>query len=340
MFTLNRQHLISISPESIQEGNIHFNLYVSDADRILLFCRSGFNVTRKQIEYLRVTGKPLFICSSELAKFTEYFFNAFDSFLALKGYSAASKAECLYENCCYAGAQVFDPGKENISLEKAVGTVDAVLEYLYREPGNSRYLLNFAKANPHPANHGINSMIYSLFMGLALLPARRKDLLKLGVAALLHDIGKSRIHQAILRKRDTLTESEMKTIRRHPVWSQEIIVNNNMADDIAAAVRGHHERWDGKGYPDGLSKYDIPLFARIIAIADSYDFITSEKAFNGKKANAEAMETMLKEIGKFDPELIQVFRNILVNGPDTLAKLIGQSNKATGLLFSSCQQPA
>ncbi len=123
----------------------------------------------------------------------------------------------------------------------------------------------------------------------------------LRAAAALHDVGKINTPRAVLHKPGQLTEVELALIKLHPVDGAEIV--STLGDpDLTAMVRHHHERLDGTGYPDRLVGSEIPLGARIIAVADTYDAITSTRPYRSAKAHATAMEILEHESGsRLDP---------------------------------------
>ncbi|HCZ06219.1 MAG TPA: hypothetical protein DHV12_03650 [Thermotogae bacterium] len=135
----------------------------------------------------------------------------------------------------------------------------------------------------------------------------RETVKRLYWAGLLHDIGKIFIPQAVLNKPGKLDEEEYELVKIHPLKSEELIRELEGMEDIALWVRHHHERWDGKGYPDGLSNGDIPLPSRILAVVDSYDAMITErpyrKALTRQGAIQELRENSLKQ---FDPQVVEV----------------------------------
>ena len=135
---------------------------------------------------------------------------------------------------------------------------------------------------------------------------------KIKTAAKLHDIGKIGINDDILNKPTKLTEEEFAVIMDHPVMGYEIIKKIKAMGDIAKIIRHHHERYDGNGYPDGLKGENIPLGSRIIAIADSFDAMTSKRAYRNSFTMAQAIEELRKNAGKqFDPALVEVFASVI-----------------------------
>ena len=127
-------------------------------------------------------------------------------------------------------------------------------------------------------------------------------------AAVLHDVGKIGVSEAILNKEGKLLDSEWNAIRNHPVMGQNIIKGIKFLSATEDVVRHHHERYDGKGYPDGVKGKDIPLGARIIAVADTYDAITSDRSYRKGATHDIAIAEIKKVAGtQLDPEIVEVF---------------------------------
>lgn len=139
-------------------------------------------------------------------------------------------------------------------------------------------------------------------------------------AAILHDLGKIGISRTILHKPDFLTEIEFVEIRKHPEIGEKICAPLRFADIKLPVIRHHHERFDGKGYPDGLRGDDIPLGARIMAITDAFDAMTSDRPYRGAMSIDKAMDILNEEAGKqWDNELIEIFIRILsLDPPDEI----------------------
>jgi len=131
-------------------------------------------------------------------------------------------------------------------------------------------------------------------------------------AAVLHDLGKIGISDRILLKKAKLTKREFEEIKKHPQIAADIIRPIQFMHDIVPLVLYHHERWDGKGYPAGLKGEEIPIGARIIAIADVYQALTSNRPYRKAFAKKEAMSIVRKGAGtQFDPRIVEVFLKIL-----------------------------
>ncbi|MDI6453800.1 HD-GYP domain-containing protein, partial [Peloplasma aerotolerans] len=134
------------------------------------------------------------------------------------------------------------------------------------------------------------------------------DINKLKAISHLHDIGKISIDEGILNKPDKLTDEEWEKIKKHPEIGARIISSSSEYVVIADDILAHHERFDGKGYPKGISGKNIPLRARIISIVDSYDAIISDRPYRKAMTHQEAIDEIIKCSGtQFDPELVEVF---------------------------------
>jgi diguanylate cyclase (GGDEF)-like protein len=125
-------------------------------------------------------------------------------------------------------------------------------------------------------------------------------------AAMIHDIGKIGVPDAILSKPDKLTPHERDVVEEHPLIAVRILSRMSFLEKEMSIVRHHHEKWNGQGYPDGLSEHSIPLGARIMAVADTFDALTSRRSYHGSLPLAEAMEILVDSAAyEFDPEVIK-----------------------------------
>jgi putative two-component system response regulator len=149
------------------------------------------------------------------------------------------------------------------------------------------------------------------FVSFLGLPNRDRDEMK--KAGILHDIGKIGLSSSLLRKPGNLSEEEIKTIKRHVELGEEICRPLLSMKKILPAIRHHHERWDGNGFPDRLAGESIPVIARILAIVDAFDAMVSVRPYRNRKSVKNALETMQSEQyqGQWDPELIGYFLEMM-----------------------------
>ena len=132
----------------------------------------------------------------------------------------------------------------------------------------------------------------------------------------MHDIGKIGIRDDILLKPGKLTDEEFEQIKTHPAKSQEIVGSLPFLEEVSLLVRYHHERYDGRGYPDGKSGEDIELGSRILAVSDSFDAMTTDRPYRRRLPLDQAKAELLRcKLTQFDPKIVDYFIAILENNP-------------------------
>lgn len=144
----------------------------------------------------------------------------------------------------------------------------------------------------------------------------RERLRAIGYAGMLHDVGKLGVPTKVLQKEGPLTEEEFAAIQLHPMRGLEIVRGIDFLDEAYAGIMHHHERHDGKGYPMGLAGDEIPEFARIIAVADAFDSMTSDRSYRGARPVEVAVGELHKNAGtQFDPVMVAAFARALERRP-------------------------
>jgi len=166
--------------------------------------------------------------------------------------------------------------------------------------------------DPYTSGHSVRVAALSASIATTLgLPPRQVEDISLGGE--LHDIGKIGLRDAVLHKAGPLTDEEFAEVRRHMVLGAEMLsVVQEERPDIVGVVRSHHERMDGKGFPDGLAGEAIPMSARIVAVADAFDAMTSSRAYRaGVGRDVALAEIELCCNGQFDPDVVRALRTTL-----------------------------
>jgi putative nucleotidyltransferase with HDIG domain len=197
--------------------------------------------------------------------------------------------------------------------------------------------------DPYTSGHSSRvadvTLLITEYMGIA-----GDELETIHMAAHLHDIGKMAISEEILQKPGKLEPCEWDAIRRHPVVGYDILSRSHSLADIAKIVLHHHERWDGKGYPDGLSAYDIPFGSRIIALADSIDAMIYKRPYRPAFSLDECLKRLKEGIGtQYDPDIADAAIAVCFNegvrcalNPETAKRLVwftslyGPASSASG----------
>ncbi len=176
--------------------------------------------------------------------------------------------------------------------------------------------------SPYAKKHSENVTQYTIGIAKTMnIDLRQIEIFRR--AAMIHDIGKIGIPDAILSKPDKLTPHERNIIEQHPLIGVRILEKMSFLEDEIAIVRTHHEKWNGQGYPDGLSNTAIPFGARIMAVADSFDALTSSRSYHNSRSLAEAVGILTDSSGyDFDPEVV----NAMVSWIEEVRSRLGHNN--------------
>ncbi len=155
----------------------------------------------------------------------------------------------------------------------------------------------------------VHNICKAIGQEMKLEPEQMKNL---EIAARLHDIGNIVIDDDILGKKSKLTDKEVRVLRRHPEYSEEILKKFKPFNEVSKIVRHHHERYDGTGYPDRIAGDKIPLESRIIAIANAYEAMTSHRVYKEKKSEKDIIKEIVELAGaQFDPKVVRAMLSIM-----------------------------
>ncbi|WP_040206160.1 HD-GYP domain-containing protein [Neobacillus jeddahensis] len=165
--------------------------------------------------------------------------------------------------------------------------------------------------DPYTRGHSERVAKYALLLVQEIGRFSKEEQKSFYHACLLHDIGKVHIPDSILMKPGKLTTEEFEIIKSHPVVGEEAVKDVQEIKEGISVIRSHHERWDGKGYPDQLKGENIPLLARVTAIADAFDAMTSSRSYRAALSVDEAYRRILDGAGsQFDPSLVEEFKKV------------------------------
>lgn len=201
-----------------------------------------------------------------------------------------------------------DEGKVDLLCKKLAGLDTQFKDLFIRAVEEVVEVLE--ERNPHMVDHARRAKRYALLIAQEMeLPDR---LIKhLSGAAMLHDIGMLALPDSILLCPNTLDEQQWQVVRRHPLIGARIMVGMEFLEQEIPTVKYHHERYDGKGYPEGLVGAEIPLPARILAVADAFSAMTSSRAFRDRRTSEEALKELQDQAGKqFDPVVVEAFLGV------------------------------
>ncbi len=195
---------------------------------------------------------------------------------------------------------------ENLDVIKL--QIENIVDELYSNKELIVNLVDLQTYDDYTYNHCVNVAILSIALGVGM-DMKRQELCDLGFAALLHDIGKVFIDKAIVNKPSTLTEDEFEQMKNHSLFGYTHIGSDyKVSSEILMAILDHHERYDGSGYPNKKSGEEISWYGRIIAAADVYDALTSERPYRKAVLPSDAAEfIMASNAAQFDSKVVEAF---------------------------------
>lgn len=189
-------------------------------------------------------------------------------------------------------------------LQRALGHLKSIGQ---RSGGTEELIKRFKRARPSTYYHSVRVSRFSRALGVAF-GFDEERLKQLCYTAVLHDVGKMLVPEAVLNRPRKPTRTELFILHLHPSFGALLASYFNLPAALRIRTQHHHERWDGKGYPHRLGGEDIPLMARIVQVADTYDAMVAERPYRQPLSHEEAVAELRKHEGKqFDPRVIEAF---------------------------------
>ncbi|WP_345992122.1 HD domain-containing phosphohydrolase [Sulfurimonas sp. HSL-1716] len=211
---------------------------------------------------------------------------------SIKNVSFTEKSASMYKNAAAILNKLFEDPDDVSNYETCKEVVNELIETVTAEDFTIKSLMSVATQDYYIHTHSINVAIYSLSLG-AFLRLKPNILSQLGEAALLHDLGKSKIPPEIVNKNGELNDEEYEKMKKHPAFGYTIALKLGIKNkNILQGIRHHHERMNGAGYPFKMKGEEIPPFARIIGICDIFDALTSKKSYKEQLSTFDALKLM------------------------------------------------
>lgn len=218
------------------------------------------------------------------------------------------KAAVIYRQASVILDEMFENPEELENIPKTKKVVNTFVNTIFSDTHAIESMIKITAYDYYTHTHSINVCIYSLSLG-SYLDLNAVMLQELGMSALLHDLGKSRVDPKITNKKGRLTESEFAEMKHHPLYGHSIALKIGIRDNlILDGIRHHHEKLDGSGYPDGLMGNNITLFARIIAVCDVFDALSTQRSYKDRMSSYDTLLLMKKTMQHhLDMELVDSF---------------------------------
>lgn len=285
---------------------ITFDLYIMINGRYVHYLRGGESITAEKIASLE-RADVFYVPESQRSDYKQYVFQRLNE----DELAVQTKAQILRESSLTLAEEIF----ENPDIERALNDskelVANFIDFMEAHPEGMAHLISLSSHDFYTYNHSLDVGIYSLGLGQVVGYAK-EDLLELGRGALFHDIGKRNVAVEIICKKGPLNDAEWAQMQKHPQYGLRILTEHNCSEAMKACCFEHHESFLGNGYPQQLSGPEIHPMARIVAITDTYDALTTKRSYNQPMSPSAALEFMSTKLApRYDRDLLKAMQSVL-----------------------------
>lgn len=299
----------ALTLESLKVGEyLFFDIYIKRDNNYLIIIESGTVLTQALYEKL-LKQKRLFIKKEDLHR-QKLTCSSLKHYITKSQNNIEKTLEFLYTINEKIFAEYLHSNNNKIDIVCVNALVESIIYLISKDKGYLKKAIPYFVNKHELATHSLHVAIYSITIGSSY-NLDIKQLLKLGISGLLHDVGLKKIDNSIIHKDSKLTLVELETIQQHPSHSVEILKHNSIHDPyIINGIMHHHENYDGTGYPNALIGDDISDFASIISIADVFDALTNARPNREAYKSFKALTIMMKDelmVNKFNYKFLQLF---------------------------------
>jgi HD-GYP domain-containing protein (c-di-GMP phosphodiesterase class II) len=299
-----------ISPESLRlETVTGFSLYLHHPkqNNYVLYRRGHLTFGEAHRERLRASRvKHLYIPDSQRGAYLRYVEQHLDQILNDPNLSREEKGGVLYASATHMVADIFSNPTVGANIRRTRAFIGSTVQHIVTDAKNVTALIELLDFDYSTFTHSVNVCVFGLALAarLGYDPAKLHDL---GVGLMLHDLGKAKIDEEILFKPGPLNDGEWEVIRTHPDLGLELVSQAaHLSDDAAAVILQHHERCDGGGYPQQLTASEIHPFAKIAAVCDVFDALTTKRCYREAVPSYDAIFEMQRDMtGQLDSALLR-----------------------------------
>ncbi len=287
-----------------------FNVYILLDQKVILYIKEGDTISKEKIQslHLKDSGESFLLALADKEKYQHYIRDLMNSDLLPN----SEKATLLKESSIALLEDLFDNPDVKKALDESRPIISNLIDFINSAPNEMQNLITLSGHDFYTYNHSFDVSIYSLGLGQAI-GLGKTELEELGLSSLYHDLGKRLVPLEILCKKGALDDNEWVQMRMHPQFGLKILnEHGNISDAIKAACYEHHESWTGGGYPQGISKQEIHPFARIVALTDTYDAMTTQRSYNTPMKPADALNLMNGNLAqRYDPDMLKAMYSVL-----------------------------
>ncbi len=293
----------SLAVDSVLE----FDLYVFNGQEMVLFRNSHLPLTSEsRKELLERNLSRLYVSVADRRLYQKHIQTHISQILADRTVDEFTKASIVYDSAKELVREVFSDPIRADNIRNCQMLIESTVQYVLEGQNAFHNMLRIMSFDYTVYTHSVNVCTFSLALAHAAGIEKTNELIELGTGALLHDIGKAKIPESILHKPGPLDQAEWRTIQQHPQFGVELISETDVIPQASyLPIWQHHERLGGTGYPKRLEDGEIHVYGRIVAIADAFDAMTTNRVYREAKDSFSTLQTMSQEKDCFDPVLLR-----------------------------------
>ncbi len=304
---------VLIDKRFLREGDsVEFDLfYHDDPKHMSLFLEKNNEIDKEHNDRLKKLNQ-LYTSDDEKEKYENFVEEHLQSIAIDERYDIDEKADIIYNSSVELAHSLYEDPEALENIKHSQRIITPILHTIIYNKTTIKSYLKILAYDYYTHTHSLNVSIYALALGREL-GLDKSALTALGRAALLHDLGKSKIAADIVNKDGFLTPHEFQQMKMHPFLGYKLAQRMHIEDkNILDAIRHHHEKLDGSGYPDKLRGVEITLFPRILVVCDIFDALTTRRSYKNAMRTFDALSLMKKELHhKIDPNVFNTFIKML-----------------------------
>jgi len=292
---------------------LSFDLFMKISGDMVLYRSADLPFTEKTRDKL-VENKVsrLYVNAKSKGKYQKYIEQNLDKILQDKKVPEEKKAGIIYETSKALMKDVLENPTYGENIHRSKKLVENQVSFILKGQEAFHNLLKISSFDYYTFTHSVNVCTFSIALAQQLGRHDEQYLHDLGIGALLHDVGKSKISERILNKRTTLSNMEFELMKKHPKWGVEILTTTDMIDAVSYyPVLQHHERGSKSGYPNGLSLDEMHEYSRIVAIVDTFDAMTTERVYQGAMETFPALRVIFALKSEYDQDMLVAFTELM-----------------------------
>lgn len=287
---------------------IPFDVFIYLDQKYIHYLRAGDSFTFEKLQKFESQApEQFYVLTEQRAGYKKYVHGRLKSDKVL----TQEKAIILRESSLALVEELYENPDVERALNDSKEMIQTFVTFIDEEPEGMAQLISLSSHDFYTYTHSLDVGIYSMGLG-RVLGFVGNDLQQLGEGALFHDIGKKQVNPDIICKDGPLSDVEWAQMQKHPEFGLAILSAYNVSDAVKACAFEHHESWTGNGYPQQLVSEEIHPMARIVALTDTYDALTTQRSYNKPMLPKDALDFMkIKIKGKYDPELLRAMYDVL-----------------------------